>query len=135
MSDSTTKPGPLISRASEENLVPGRREFLFFRDFGLRESTDGRHGAVLIKAKEGMKRATGWHYHECELQMLYWLNGWSEMEFEDGTRTRFGVGDFCSIPGGMVHQEIETSDDLEVIEITMPAVIGTVPVDPPTPAG
>jgi hypothetical protein len=34
------------------------------------------------------------------------------------------------IPGGLPHQEIATSDDLELVEISVPAETGTQPCDP-----
>jgi len=35
------------------------------------------------------------------------------------------------IPGGLKHNELRTSDDLEILEISLPGEIGTVPVEPP----
>jgi hypothetical protein len=34
------------------------------------------------------------------------------------------------IPGGLTHQEIATSDDLELVEVSVPAEMGTEPCDP-----
>jgi len=59
------------------------------------------------------------------------LKGWVELEFEDGSRCRLEPGDSCFIPGGMHHNEIATSDDLELLEVSLPGEIGTVAVDPP----
>jgi len=70
---------------------------------------------------------------ECrrEGQFVYTLKGWVELAFEDGTKCRLEAGDSCFIPGGMRHNEIGTSDDLEILEVCLPADMGTVPVDPP----
>ena len=57
--------------------------------------------------------------------------GWVELEFEDGSSCRLEAGDSCFIPGGMHHNEIRTSDDLEILEVCLPANMGTVPVEPP----
>jgi hypothetical protein len=35
------------------------------------------------------------------------------------------------IPGGCVHNELRTSDDVEILEVSIPGELGTVPVDPP----
>jgi hypothetical protein len=35
------------------------------------------------------------------------------------------------IPGYLRHNEISTSDDLELLEVSMPAEMGTVPCDRP----
>ena len=44
---------------------------------------------------------------------------------------RLGAGDSVMIPGGLPHQEIATSDDLELLELSVPAEMGTVACDPP----
>ncbi len=81
-----------------------------------------------------MTQPTGWHYHVCEGQFVYTLKGWVELEFEDGTNCRLEAGDSVFIPGGMLHQENRTSDDLEILEVSVPADMGTVAVDPPARA-
>jgi quercetin dioxygenase-like cupin family protein len=79
----------------------------------------------------GMTQPTGWHYHVCEGQFVYTLNGWVELEFEDGTSCRLEAGDSVFIPGGLRHNEMRTSDNLEILEVSVPADMGTVSVDPP----
>ena len=75
---------------------------------------------------ENMVEPTGWHYHHCELQFLYWLKGEAALAFEDGAVGTFGAGDALSIPGGVRHNEIFLSDDHEVLEVSVPGEIGTV---------
>jgi quercetin dioxygenase-like cupin family protein len=77
-----------------------------------------------------MDRATGWHYHTCDMQFVYILKGWVDLEFAGGRKERFGVGDSVMIPGGLPHQEIATSDDLELVEVSVPAEMGTEPCEP-----
>jgi uncharacterized protein YjlB len=55
---------------------------------------------------------TGLHKHECDFQMFY--EG-------QGERT-FGPGDCVLQPAGIVHNELECTDDLEFLEIYSPAV-------------
>jgi hypothetical protein len=40
-------------------------------------------------------------------------------------------GESLFIPGGMRHNALRTSDDLELLEVFMPADMGTVPCDRP----
>jgi quercetin dioxygenase-like cupin family protein len=86
--------------------------------------------AQVTSAKSAMDRATGWHYHTCDMQFVYILKGWVDLEFAGGRKERFGVGDSVMIPGGLPHQEIATSDDLELVEVSVPAEMGTEPCDP-----
>lgn len=108
----------------------GRREFLSYRDIGLAAATGDRFRMLGMKAS-GKNEATGWHYHVCDMQFVYVVKGWVELEFEGGRREKLVAGSFASIPGGTLHNEMNLSDDLEVIEICAPANMGTVAVDPP----
>ena len=78
-----------------------------------------------------MNQPTGWHYHECEMQFVYMLEGWVDLEFEDGRAVRFEAGDSFMIPGGTRHQEVRASDGVRFVEVSVPAEMGTVNCDPP----
>ena len=131
--DGDTKAAVTLSVAprDQQALVPGRRKFFRYRDLGVSAATGGRMRAQVMEAITGMTEPTGWHTHECEAQFVYVLKGWVELEFEDGTNCRLEAGDSVFIPGGMLHQETRTSDDLEILEVSVPAEMGTVAVDPP----
>lgn len=109
----------------------GRREFLRYRDIGLAAATGDRFRMLGMQAT-GTNEETGWHYHVCDVQFVYVLRGWVELEFEGGRCERLVAGSFASIPGGTLHNEKNLSDDLEVLEICSPANMGTVAVDAPT---
>lgn len=111
--------------------TPGRRAFVTYRDLGLEAATHGRVGGKASVIRAAMSQSSGWHKHLCETQINYILKGWVDMVFEDGTEVRVSAGDVMMIPGGYSHNELRTSDDLEGLEFTMPANIGTVAVDPP----
>ncbi|HMD66257.1 MAG TPA: cupin domain-containing protein [Stellaceae bacterium] len=121
-----------VTSAKTPQFVKGRRDFFKYRDLGVGKATDGWMRAQVTSAVTGMTEPTGWHYHVCEGQFVYTLKGWVELEFEDGTHCRLEAGDSVFIPGGLRHQENRTSDDLEILEVSVPADMGTVPVDPPT---
>ncbi|WP_343897019.1 cupin domain-containing protein [Craurococcus roseus] len=122
-----------LSVATKDNtpFVPGRRVFFKYRDLGVSAATGGRMRAQVMSAISGMTEPTGWHQHLCEAQFIYVLRGWLELEFEDGTRTRSVPGDAILIPGGMKHNEIATSDDVEILEISVPGDMRTKACDPP----
>jgi mannose-6-phosphate isomerase-like protein (cupin superfamily) len=120
-----------VTSAKAPDFVKGRRDFFKYRDLGVTKASNGWMRAQVTSAITGMTEPTGWHYHVCEGQFVYTLKGWVELEFEDGTSCRLQAGDSVFIPGGMRHQEISTSDDLEILEVSVPADMGTVPVDPP----
>lgn len=108
----------------------GRRSFFEYRDTGLGHLTDGEYRAQVMRATDVME-TTGWHYHECDLQFVYVLNGWVDLEFEGGRSERVFAGAALSIPAGMIHNEIACSQDFEALEVVAPAEMVTVPCDPP----
>lgn len=135
MSEATTLRRPAMKLAvattKEARYVPGRREFFRYRDLGVTEATGGKMRAQVTSAITAMDRETGWHYHTCDLQFVYCLRGWIDLEFPESGKVRFQAGDSVMIPGGMPHQETATSDDFEIIEVSVPAEMGTVPCDRP----
>jgi quercetin dioxygenase-like cupin family protein len=112
-------------------LVKGRRAFFQYRDFGVTEASDGAMRAQMIIGSKGMSEPTGWHYHVCEAQFVYGIKGWVDLEFETGEKIRLKEGQSLMIPGGLRHNETATSDELELLEVSVPADMGTVPCDPP----
>ena len=136
MSDTSTLTRPTqgmklaISTAKDAHFVPGRRHFFQYRDLGVTEATGGKMRAQVTSAKSAMDRETGWHFHTCDMQFVYILRGWVDLEFAGGKKARFVAGDSVMIPGGTPHQEIATSEDFELIEVSVPAEMGTEPCDP-----
>ena len=125
---------PMTTRfATKENsrFVLGRRDWLQYLDAGLEEASGGRVRATLSTATGAMVTETGWHYHECEMQIGYITKGWIELQFEDGTEVRLEAGDILFVPGGVKHNELRTSDDIAGLEITIPGQMGTVPCAKP----
>ncbi|MGH7031413.1 MAG: cupin domain-containing protein [Stellaceae bacterium] len=121
--------------AAKPDYVEGRRSFFQYRDLGVTAASDGWMRAQVMSAVTGMTQPTGWHYHVCEGQLVYALKGFVELEFEDGRQCRLEAGDSCFIPGGLKHNEIRTSDDVEILEVCLPANMGTVPCEAPTAKG
>ena len=112
-------------------LVAGRRSFFKYRDLGVTAASSGKIRAQVTIGAEGMTQPTGWHYHVCEGQFVYMLSGWVDLEFEDGQKLRIQSGESLYIPGGLRHNETAASRDLELLEISVPADMGTVACDPP----
>lgn len=114
--------------------VAGRRDFFTYHDLGVTDASLGKLRAQTITALRGMTEPTGWHYHACEGQFIYALKGWVELEFETGETIRVSEGDSLFIPGGLRHNETQASDDLQILELSVPAKMDTIACDPPTPA-
>ena len=57
--------------------------------------------------------------------MVYVLKGWIKFIYEGQGEHTFHAGDCCLQAAGIVHDEIECSDDVEVLEITSPGEFAT----------
>lgn len=131
--NTTEKSAMKLRHATTETapFVPGRRTFFTYRDLGVTDASNGEIRAQVMSTITGMTEPTGWHYHVCQGQFVYALKGWVDLEFETGEQLRLKAGESLFIPGGMRHNEISTSDDLEILEVSIPAAMGTVPCDRP----
>jgi len=128
-----TQPAMKLAHASAKKptMTAGRRDFFTYRDLGLKDASGGQMRGQVMKAITGMTEPTGWHYHTCDGQFVYAMKGWVELEFETGEMIRLEPGDSLFIPGGLRHNEIRTSDDIEILEVSFPGELDTVPCEPP----
>ncbi len=120
-----------LSKASDANYVKGRRTFLQYRELGVTGATGGRLRCQITEGKEGLSEPTGWHIHVCDAQFVYMLSGWLDLEFAGGDSVRLEAGDSLLIPGDTPHNETATSDEFELLEVSIPADMGTEVCDPP----
>jgi mannose-6-phosphate isomerase-like protein (cupin superfamily) len=122
--------------ASRSNVKfnAGRRVEIKYRDLGVQEATKGDMRAEVMHIAPGTpSHPTGWHYHTADIQFLLMLKGWVKLEFADRL-VILQEGDSILIPGGTVHQELASSDPMELLEISLPAKLGTVNVEAPVKA-
>ena len=105
--------------------VQGRREFFTYRSLQVDGASDGAMRAHITASVKRMTGPTGWHYHICESQFGYVLQGWIDLIFEDRRTVRLEAGDSIYIPGGVRHNETAVSDDFEILEVCVPASFGT----------
>lgn len=62
------------------------------------------------------------HFHKVGFQLIFCINGWVDVLYEDqGDRLRLTPGDCFIQPPEIRHRVMEASDDLQVIEIGVPA--------------
>jgi mannose-6-phosphate isomerase-like protein (cupin superfamily) len=123
-----------VSRASEALYKTGLRSFMEYRDLGIEQATHGQFRAHVIRIKRDAAgphdlHTTGLHQHRCDFQMFYVLKGWIRLVYEGHGEHTFQAGDCVLQPAGIVHNELDCSDDVEVLEIYSPAVHETVVVD------
>jgi mannose-6-phosphate isomerase-like protein (cupin superfamily) len=127
-------PLTLATAQSRLSLVTGEAGFtrdgpradVEYRDLGLAAATEGRIGAKHIRAFRPFPGETGWHWHDMTGHFVYVLRGWISFRYEGIEETVTArAGDCLSQPGGVPHNVVGRSDDLELIEINLPAAFGT----------
>ncbi|MEZ5741622.1 MAG: cupin domain-containing protein [Burkholderiaceae bacterium] len=124
----TTK-GFSVSHETDDGFVRGLRAFFEYRDLGIARATEGRVVAHVIRAVPGEPFVGEAHRHLTRFQMVYVLKGWIEFEYEGQGVVRLMPGSCVHQPPGIRHRETGHSDDVELLEIVMPADFATEPVD------
>ncbi len=111
--------------AKDAKFGSGLRDYIEYRDLGFSKSTNGLVQAhVLRAAKPCPEGGTGRHSHGVEFQMIYVLKGWITTEL-DGEKHTFHTGDSWIQPPNIKHEVHGYSEDMEVIEIVLPADFAT----------
>ena len=115
----------VTSFEKEASYTDGLRDFLEYRDLGIAKATGDQFRAHVLRVKQdgdtSTLHTTGLHRHHLDFQMIYILKGWIKFTYEDQGAFTFGPGDCCLQPPGILHNELECSEDLELLEITSPA--------------
>jgi mannose-6-phosphate isomerase-like protein (cupin superfamily) len=126
----------LSSAADAQFTRDGLRADVEYRDLGLAAATNGRVGVKHIRAIKPLPAPTGWHWHDMTAHYVFVLKGSLTFRFAgiDGDVT-VTAGSGLSQPAGVAHNVVARSDDLEVLEINVPAQYGTfdLPVPPNAP--
>jgi mannose-6-phosphate isomerase-like protein (cupin superfamily) len=115
--------------ASSENAQftrDGPRADVEYRDLGLAAATNGRIGIKHVRAIMPLPAPTGWHWHDMTAHFVFVLKGSLTFRFAgiDGDVV-VAAGSGISQPAGVAHNVVARSDDLELLEINVPAQYGT----------
>ncbi len=124
----TTK-GFVVSHARDASFERGLRSFFEYRDLGIADATDGQFVAHIIRAADGAEFSGQPHLHETQFQFVYVMKGWIEFDYEGQGRVRLEAGSSVHQPPGIRHCELGHSEDLELLEIVMPANFKTREID------
>jgi quercetin dioxygenase-like cupin family protein len=114
-----------VSHARDAQWDRGLRAFFEYRDLGIKEATAGKVVAHVIRAIPGVQAMPQRHHHEVEFQMVYVLKGWIRFDYEGVGEVTLTAGTCVHQPPGIRHTELGHSDDLELVEIVMPAEFAT----------
>ena len=117
------QPGLSIQRFDDrEDTWKSGRAGMQYRDL-IPDRLGGYLIASHIRIPEGGPVADNVHYHGISFQLIYCYRGWVRLVYEDqGEPFVMRPGDCVLQPPHIRHRVLESSDGLEVIEISSPAV-------------
>ncbi|MFM9972394.1 MAG: cupin domain-containing protein [Burkholderiales bacterium] len=122
-----------VSHLDEKDFkAEGLRNYALYRDLGLVEATQGLARAHVIRLKPPYtSEAALLHYHEVNFQMIYVLQGWIKNSFEGEGVKLMQRGSCWLQPPGIKHSVLDYSDDVELLEVILPADFKTVTLESP----
>ena len=118
---SMTTLGFIVSHASDAAFKRGLRSFFEYRDLGIKRATGGQVDAHVIRAAAGTDFSGQPHLHKTQFQLVYVLKGWIDFDYEGQGIVRLEAGSCVYQPPEIRHREVGHSEDVEMLEIVMPA--------------
>jgi mannose-6-phosphate isomerase-like protein (cupin superfamily) len=118
-----------ISHYRDEDFkADGLRTYAKYRDLGIAEASHGLARAHVIRLIGPCNPAevSKLHFHDVEFQMVYVLKGWVKTYMEGQGETLMKQGSSWTQPPRIRHLILDYSDDVELLEIILPAEFKTV---------
>ena len=118
-----------VSHHREEDFkADGLRTYAKYRDLGIADATGGLAQAHVIRLIGPCNPAevSKLHYHDVEFQMVYVLKGWVKTYMEGQGETLMQQGSAWTQPPKIKHLIMDYSDDVELLEVILPAEFRTV---------
>src|SRR5260370_15541153 len=118
-----------ISHYRDEDFkADGLRAYAHYRDLGIAEASHGLAQAHVIRLIGPCNPAevSKLHFHDVEFQMVYVLKGWVKTYMEGQGETLMKQGSAWTQPPRIKHLIMDYSDDVELLEVILPAEFKTV---------
>jgi hypothetical protein len=118
-----------ISHYRDEDFkADGLRTYAHYRDLGVAEASGGVAQAHVIRliGPCDPNVVSKLHFHAVDFQMVYVLKGWVKSYMEGVGETTFQAGSSWTQPSRIKHMIMDYSDDVELLEVILPAEFKTV---------
>jgi mannose-6-phosphate isomerase-like protein (cupin superfamily) len=118
-----------ISHYRDEDFkADGLRAYAHYRDLGVAAASNGVAQAHVIRLIGPCNPAevSKLHFHDVEFQMVYVLKGWIKTYLEGQGETLMKAGSAWTQPPRVKHLIMDYSDDVELLEVILPAEFKTV---------
>ena len=115
-------------RREEDFKADGLRTYAKYRDLGIADASNGLARAHVIRLIGPCNPAevSKLHFHDIEFQMVYVLKGWVKTYMEGQGETLMQEGSAWTQPPRIKHLIMDYSDDVELLEVILPAEFKTV---------
>ena len=118
-----------ISHHRDEDFkADGLRTYALYRDLGIADASHGLAQAHVIRLIGPCNPAevSKLHFHDVDFQMVYVLKGWVKTYLEGQGETLMKEGSAWTQPPRIRHLIMDYSDDVELLEVILPAEFRTV---------
>ena len=118
-----------ISHHREEDFkADGLRAYAQYRDLGIADASNGLARAHVIRLMGPCNpdEVSKLHYHDVEFQMVYVLKGWVKTYMEGHGEMLYEQNSSWTQPPRIRHMILDYSDDVELLEVILPADFETV---------
>jgi hypothetical protein len=118
-----------VSHHREEDFkADGLRTYAKYRDLGIAAASHGLAQAHVVRLIGPCNPAevSKLHFHDVEFQMVYVLKGWVKTYMEGQGETLMKEGSAWTQPPRIKHLILDYSDDVELLEVILPAEFKTV---------
>jgi len=118
-----------ISHHREEDFkADGLRAYAKYRDLGIAAASHGLAQAHVIRLQGpcNPEEVSKLHFHAVDFQMVYVLKGWVKTYMEGEGETLMKEGSAWTQPPKIKHMILDYSDDVELLEVILPAEFKTV---------
>ena len=118
-----------ISHHRDEDFkADGLRAYAKYRDLGIADATGGLARAHVIRliGPCNPEEVSKLHFHDVDFQMVYVLKGWVKTYMEGQGENLMKEGSSWTQPPRIRHLIMDYSDDIELLEVILPADFKTV---------
>jgi hypothetical protein len=118
-----------MSHHREEDFkADGLRAYAKYRDLGIADATHGLARAHVIRLVGpcNPEEVSKLHFHDVEFQMVYVLKGWVKTWMDGVGETTYQQNACWTQPPRIRHLIMDYSDDVELLEVILPADFKTV---------
>ena len=118
-----------ISHHRDEDFkADGLRAYAKYRDLGIADATGGLARAHVIRliGPCNPEKVSNLHFHDVDFQMVYVLKGWVKTYMEGQGENLMKEGSSWTQPPRIRHLIMDYSDDVELLEVILPADFETV---------